>query len=83
MNTRKKHKELDPEDQMKKLGDRIRELRKASGYSSAETFANDHGFSRALYGKYEKGRNIEFVTLVKLANAFGVDLKELFSKGFD
>lgn len=60
MNTCKKKKEFNPEDQLQKLGARIRELRKASGYTSAETFANENGFSRALYGKYENGRNIEF-----------------------
>jgi hypothetical protein len=33
---------------MEKLGARIKELRKSMGYTSAEDFANDKDFSRAL-----------------------------------
>jgi transcriptional regulator with XRE-family HTH domain len=83
MNNRKKIKPLDPDDQMKNLGKRIRALRKAMGYTSAENFANDKGFPRATYSKYENGRNLEFITLVRLASAFGMTLKEFFSEGFD
>ena len=83
MNNRKKIRGLDAEGQMKKLGQRIRQLRKAAGYTSAETFANDKGFPRALYGKYENGKNIEFVTLIKLVNSFGIGLKEFFDEGFN
>lgn len=83
MNSRKKTKGLDADDQMKKLGQRIRQLRKATGYTSAETFANEKGFPRALYGKYENGKNIEFLTLIKLVNGFGITLREFFSEGFE
>ena len=83
MNNRKKVKTLHAEDQVKKLGLRIRQLRKVAGYTSAETFANEKGFPRALYGKYENGKNIEFLTLIKLVNSFGISLKEFFDEGFD
>lgn len=84
MNSRKKLKILDPDDQMQRLGERIKSLRKSKGYTSAETFANEKGFNRALYGKYESGkRNIEFITLVRLANAFEINLQEFFGKGFN
>jgi len=83
MNTKKKFKALDTEDQMKKLGNRIRGLRKAKGYTSAETFAYENGFARAMYGRYENGKNIQFITLVRLANCFEIALDEFFSEGFD
>ena len=86
MSTKKKSKPLDPEDQKKRLGERLRQLRKAMGYTSAEKFAYDKGFQRATYGIYEQGKpdlNIEFETLIRLANGFGVTLKEFFSEGFD
>jgi len=84
MNNRRKPKPLDIEDQMQRLGERIKFLRKTKGYTSAETFANEKGFNRALYGKYESGkRNIEFITLVRLATAFEMNLQEFFSEGFE
>ena len=84
MNSRKKPKPLDVDNQIQRLGDRVKALRKNKGYTSAETFANDKGFNRALYGKYESGkRNIEFITLVRLANAFEITLQEFFSEGFE
>jgi len=83
MNTKRKFKPLDPDDQMKKLGSRIRELRKSKGYTSAETFAYENGFARAMYGRYENGKNIQFITLVRLANCFEMTLEEFFDEGFD
>lgn len=87
MSTKKKAKPIDPDDQKKRLGERIKQLRKEMGYTSAEKFANDKGFSRSTYGKYEQGEpeylNIEYDTLIRLANSFGVTLKEFFSEGFD
>lgn len=86
MSTRKKSKPLDPVEQKKKLGARLKQLRKMMGYSSAEKFAYENMFSRAAYSKYEQGKsglNIEFDTLLRLANSYGVNLKEFFSEGFD
>ena len=86
MSTRNKSKPLDPIEQKKRLGARLRQLRKKLGYTSAEKFANDNQFSRPTYGKYEQGKpelNIEYDTLIRLANSFGISLKEFFSEGFD
>lgn len=86
MSSRIKSRPLDPIEQKKKLGARLKQLRKKMGYTSAEKFANDHEFSRPTYGKYEQGKsdlNIEYDTLIRLANSFGVNLKEFFSEGFD
>jgi hypothetical protein len=35
-----------------------------------------------LYGKYENGKNIEFITLIKLVNSFEISLKDFFDEGF-
>jgi transcriptional regulator with XRE-family HTH domain len=83
MTTKKKAKPLDPEDQRVKLGQRIKQLRKKMGFTSAEAFAYEHKFQRATYGKYEQGRNLEYFTLVRLCNSFGITLKEFFSEGFE
>lgn len=64
------------------LAERIRELRIARGYKSGEAFALDHQLSRTHYGRWERGANITFSNLVKLAEAFNVSLEEFFSQGF-
>jgi len=67
-----------------KLGKRIRSLRKALGYKSAEKFALDHQFSRVHYGRWEAGqKNITFKSLKLLVKAFNITLSQFFSEGFD
>mgnify|MGYP000853983014 FL=1 len=75
--------ELDTEDQLQKLGDRIKQLRIAKGYTSYEYFAYEHNISRAQFGRYEQGQDLRFSSLVKICNAFGMTLDEFFSEGFD
>lgn len=65
------------------LAKRIKELRIKAGYSSYETFAYDHNITRSQWGRYERGEDIRFTSLVKVCKALGVDLKTFFSKGFD
>ena len=66
-----------------KLGFRIKQLRIAKGYTSYEYFAYDHGFHRAQFGRYESGKDdIKFSTLLKLANAFEMTIKEFLGDGF-
>lgn len=70
------------EAMLKKLGDRIRELRIAKGYPSYEKFANEHNISRAQFGRYERGEDLKFSTLLKIVKAFDMQLVEFFSEGF-
>lgn len=74
---------LEAEDQLKKLAVRIKELRKAKGYESSEIFAYDHDIPRAQYGRYEKGQDLRFTSLVKVVDALGLTMKEFFSEGFE
>jgi transcriptional regulator with XRE-family HTH domain len=74
---------LEPGDQLIRLGKRIKKLRIAKGYTSYEYFAYEHDISRAQFGRYEKGQDLRFSTLIKLINAFGMTLPEFFSEGFD
>lgn len=62
----------------KLLGKRIRELRKARGFSQ-ETFAHECGIHRTYMGDVERGeRNIALDNLVKIADALNLELTELF-----
>jgi DNA-binding transcriptional regulator YiaG len=68
------------------LSTRIRELRKAKGFKSYETFAYDIEISRSAMSKYESGvgfNNIEMETLLKIIDGLGMTPKEFFSKGLD
>lgn len=64
-------------DKVKKLADRIRTLRKESGYESALKFAIDKEISTTQMARWERGRNITFESLCKLADAFEITLSEL------
>lgn len=75
-------KSLSKEEALKKLGARIKELRIKKGYTSYEYFAYEHNISRAQFGRYERGEDLRFSSLFKVANALEVNLEELF-KGFN
>jgi hypothetical protein len=74
---------FDAQDQLIKLGNRIKELRINKGYTSYEYFAYDNNISRAQMGRYEKGQDLRFTSLAKVVNALGISLEEFFSEGFD
>jgi transcriptional regulator with XRE-family HTH domain len=70
------------DNELKKLGARLRHFRKLKGYSNYEHLAFDLGISRSQYGKYENGGNIKFSTLCKILKHLDVELNEFFNNGF-
>lgn len=61
-----------------KLGEQIRKLRSAKGFSQ-EDFAAEVGIDRSYMGGIERGeRNIATLNLIRIAKAFGVEVGELF-----
>ncbi len=76
-------KNLSPEEMRMRLGERIKTIRIAKGYSNYENFAFDKGIPRAQFGRYEQGQDLRFTSLVKLVQAFDMTLEEFFSEGFD
>lgn len=78
----RKKKKKKPNEDIQMLAKRIKSLRINQEYTSYEHFAADKEIPRTQYGRYEKGEDIRFTSLVKLADAFGVSLEEFFSKGF-
>lgn len=75
--------DLDPDDQIEKLAQRMVSIRKEKGYTNADIFAYDNDIHRSQYGRYEKGSDLRFSTLVRIINGYGLTLKEFFSEGFD
>jgi len=69
--------------QLDNLGKRIKEVRKEKGYVNYEQFAFDNELPRAQYGRYEKGHDLRFSSLIKVLKAMNISLKEFFGEGFD
>ena len=62
----------------KRFGDRIRELRKARGFSQ-EAFADECGLARTYMSRIETGgSNASLDAIEKLAQALEVTVEELF-----
>ena len=74
---------MDKKTEVKKLAKRIKSLRIKKGYSSYENFAFDNKIHRAQYGRYETGTDMQYTSLVRIAQAFDMTLEEFFSEGFD
>jgi len=70
-------------EELKKLGERIRNLRIKKGYTSHEIFAYEHNIPRAQYGRYERGEDLKYSSLLKIVQAHNMTLQEFFSEGFD
>ena len=71
------------ERQLKKLGNRIKQIRKEQGYSNYEQFAFKHDINRSSYSRFESGEDIRFSSLLRVLEAFDMSLEEFFSEGFD
>lgn len=69
--------------QLENLGNRIKEVRREKGYANYEQFAFDNELPRAQYGRYEKGQDLRFSSLLKVLKAMDISLKDFFSKGFE
>ena len=60
------------------LGNRLRELRAARGWSQ-EGFAHHCGLDRTYYGGIERGeRNVAVINLLRIARALEAHVSELF-----
>lgn len=71
-------KELIISENLKKVAQRIRQLRIDSGYSSYETFAFDKEINRVQYHRMEKGSNITLKTFFKILQIHNLTVEEFF-----
>jgi transcriptional regulator with XRE-family HTH domain len=83
MNSQKKSKGRqslleEQEETLKKIGIRIKQLRKEKGLSQ-ESFAYQHGLDRTQVGRLERGEsNFEWYTLVTILRALDITMQEFF-----
>jgi transcriptional regulator with XRE-family HTH domain len=81
--TMDKKKDDTIKEDLDKLANRIKSLRIKLGYSNYESFAYEKNIPRAQYGRYEKGEDLRYSSLLKVIRALGVTPQEFFSEGFD
>ena len=70
-------------EQLKNLGKRLKALRKAAGYTSAEKFAYAKDINRVQYSRYETGADLRFNSLMRVIQALDISLAEFFGEGFE
>jgi len=74
-----KGKELDVNDQLVRLGVKLKKLRLEKGFTNMDHFAYEYRFGRSQYAAYETGKDIRLTTLIRLANIHGLTLAELLT----
>jgi hypothetical protein len=73
-----------PKATLRKIGIKLKKLRKAAGYKNGDDFAYDHDINRSQYGKYEVGvKDMRISSLLKTVNALGFTIEEFFKDGLD
>ncbi len=70
------------QEELKVISSRLKELRKAKGYSNYEHIAFDLEMSRSAYWRLETGVNFELKTLIKICRLLDISLEDFF-KGID
>lgn len=64
---------------IKKIGERVKELRVKSGSTSYETFAFENDIPRVQYGRLERGSaNFKIATLLRILDIHKISLEEFF-----
>lgn len=69
----------DREDEIiKKIGERIKHIRKEAGYKNYENFAFENDINRVQYGRMESGKNFTIRSLLRILEIHKLSLKEFF-----
>lgn len=66
------------QDELVAIALRLKELRKAKGYSNYEHIAFDLEMSRSAYWRLETGANFELKTLIKILKLLDISLEDFF-----
>lgn len=76
----KKHNVNDAidDERIKKIAEKLRELRKKAGYTNYENFAWENDIGRVQYWRMEKGANFTIVSLLKILDAHKISLEYFF-----
>lgn len=79
----KRNKKVLPLD-IKKIGLRLKQIRKAKGFSNSDDYSYEFQFNRSQYGKYEAGsEDFRMSSLINILNVIDVTLNEFFNDDYD
>jgi transcriptional regulator with XRE-family HTH domain len=74
----------DVDEVLKKMGAKMKKLRKDLGYENSDDFAYDSGINRSQYGKYEAGsQDMRISSLIKAINSLGLTMEDFFKGGLE
>lgn len=77
--TNRKALSLDDQQRVyKKIGNRLRQLRKDAGYTAALDFAYEKELPPAQYARYEVGTNMKIGSLLKVLHALSISPADFF-----
>lgn len=62
------------------ISGKIKEMRKAKGYKSYETFALEHDLDRKQYWRLENGSNMTLRSLIKILKIHKISLRKFFAE---
>lgn len=65
-------------EELNAIANRLKELRKAKGYTNYEHIAFALEMSRSAYWRLETGANFELKTLIKICRLLDVSLEDFF-----
>jgi transcriptional regulator with XRE-family HTH domain len=71
-------KKLNSDEVLKKIGERLKQLRIEKGYSSYEQFAWDNELNRVQYWRMESGANVTIKSILKVIEIHNLTLEEFF-----
>lgn len=78
----KKVNNLPPD--VKKIGIRLKSIRKGLGFGNSDDFANHYGLNRSQYGKYEAGsEDLRISSLITILNKLNIKLSDFFDEQYD
>ena len=86
MKAARKHVKVvqNPKVTLKKIGTKLKKLRKENGYLNSDDFAYDNEINRSQYGKYEAGaQDMRISSLLKAVNSLGLTIEEFFRDGLE
>ena len=73
-----------PKETLRKIGLKLKDVRKERGYDNSDDFAYDNEINRSQYGKYEAGaQDMRISSLLKTINLLGLTIEEFFGEGLD
>jgi hypothetical protein len=68
----------DNDKRIQKIGNRLKQLRVAKGFTSYEDFAWEHEINRVQYWRMEKGLNFTMKSLLKILDVHKLSLSDFF-----